>query len=98
MPGASLQAEPACAPAHPGGVFYSAAVHDVDIASTLLGERAPDTVFALGSALCQGKAGFLSGASCRHLSGTRPGLGLCGALPGLPPCFPGLMSVALVPG
>lgn len=36
-----------------GGVFYSAAVHDVDIASTLLGERAPDTVFALGSALCQ---------------------------------------------
>lgn len=28
-------------------------MHDVDIASTLLGERAPDTVFALGSALCQ---------------------------------------------
>ncbi|XP_019514114.1 PREDICTED: uncharacterized protein LOC109391199 isoform X1 [Hipposideros armiger] len=36
-----------------GGVFYSVAVHDVDIVSTLLGERTPDTVFTLGSALCQ---------------------------------------------
>ncbi|XP_061868775.1 myo-inositol 2-dehydrogenase-like [Colius striatus] len=35
-----------------GGIFYNAAVHDIDIVSLLLGESAPDTVFALGHAFC----------------------------------------------
>ncbi|NXN12209.1 DHDH dehydrogenase, partial [Indicator maculatus] len=36
-----------------GGIFYNAAVHDIDITSLLLGERAPDRVFSLGHALCE---------------------------------------------
>ncbi|XP_054705611.1 myo-inositol 2-dehydrogenase-like isoform X1 [Grus americana] len=35
-----------------GGIFYNAAVHDIDIISLLLGESAPDTVFSLGHAFC----------------------------------------------
>ncbi|NXJ80503.1 T73AS protein, partial [Trogon melanurus] len=35
-----------------GGIFYNAAVHDIDIVSLLLGESAPDTVFSLGHAFC----------------------------------------------
>ncbi|KAM6336779.1 LOW QUALITY PROTEIN: myo-inositol 2-dehydrogenase-like [Alca torda] len=34
-----------------GGIFYNAAVHDIDIVS-LLGESAPDTIFSLGHAFC----------------------------------------------
>ncbi|XP_068014273.1 inositol 2-dehydrogenase-like [Melanerpes formicivorus] len=36
-----------------GGIFYNAAVHDIDITSLLLGEGAPDRVFSLGHALCE---------------------------------------------
>ncbi|XP_037736844.1 uncharacterized protein LOC102947185 isoform X2 [Chelonia mydas] len=35
-----------------GGIFYNAAVHDIDIISLLLGESAPDTIFSLGHAFC----------------------------------------------
>ncbi|NXI45366.1 T73AS protein, partial [Galbula dea] len=35
-----------------GGIFYSAAVQDIDVVSWLLGETAPDTVFSLGHAFC----------------------------------------------
>ncbi|XP_030078421.1 uncharacterized protein LOC115482620 isoform X3 [Microcaecilia unicolor] len=35
-----------------GGIFYSAAVHDIDLISWLLGESAPDTIFSLGHAFC----------------------------------------------
>ncbi|NXX11756.1 T73AS protein, partial [Podargus strigoides] len=35
-----------------GGIFYNAAVHDIDVISWLLGESAPDTVFSLGHAFC----------------------------------------------
>nr|XP_009669922.1 PREDICTED: uncharacterized protein LOC104141964 [Struthio camelus australis] len=35
-----------------GGIFYNAAVHDIDVISLLLGESAPDTVFSLGHAFC----------------------------------------------
>ncbi|CAM4654244.1 unnamed protein product [Lepidochelys olivacea] len=35
-----------------GGIFYNAAVHDIDIISLLLGENAPDTIFSLGHAFC----------------------------------------------
>ncbi|NWT70825.1 T73AS protein, partial [Prunella himalayana] len=35
-----------------GGIFYSAAVHDIDIISLLLGESVPDTIFSLGHAFC----------------------------------------------
>ncbi|EOB07526.1 Putative oxidoreductase yrbE [Anas platyrhynchos] len=35
-----------------GGIFYNAAVHDIDIVSLLLGESAPDTIFSLGHAFC----------------------------------------------
>ncbi|NXJ92111.1 T73AS protein, partial [Corythaixoides concolor] len=35
-----------------GGIFYNAAVHDIDIISVLLGESAPDTIFSLGHAFC----------------------------------------------
>ncbi|XP_040389776.1 myo-inositol 2-dehydrogenase-like isoform X1 [Cygnus olor] len=35
-----------------GGIFYNAAVHDIDIVSWLLGESAPDTIFSLGHAFC----------------------------------------------
>ncbi|XP_058710932.1 inositol 2-dehydrogenase-like [Poecile atricapillus] len=35
-----------------GGIFYNAAVHDIDIISLLLGESVPDTVFSLGHAFC----------------------------------------------
>ncbi|NXP72405.1 DHDH dehydrogenase, partial [Ramphastos sulfuratus] len=36
-----------------GGIFYNAAVHDIDVTSLLLGEWAPDTVFSLGHAFCE---------------------------------------------
>ncbi|NWW31211.1 T73AS protein, partial [Panurus biarmicus] len=35
-----------------GGIFYNAAVHDIDTISLLLGESVPDTVFSLGHAFC----------------------------------------------
>ncbi|NWU61172.1 T73AS protein, partial [Pterocles burchelli] len=35
-----------------GGIFYNAAVHDIDVVSWLLGESAPDTIFSLGHAFC----------------------------------------------
>ncbi|XP_041275652.1 myo-inositol 2-dehydrogenase-like [Onychostruthus taczanowskii] len=35
-----------------GGIFYNAAVHDIDIISLLLGESVPDTIFSLGHAFC----------------------------------------------
>ncbi|NWV09354.1 T73AS protein, partial [Ptilonorhynchus violaceus] len=35
-----------------GGIFYNAAVHDIDITSLLLGESVPDTIFSLGHAFC----------------------------------------------
>ncbi|NWZ43865.1 T73AS protein, partial [Brachypodius atriceps] len=35
-----------------GGIFYNAAVHDIDIISLFLGESVPDTVFSLGHAFC----------------------------------------------
>ncbi|XP_029434908.1 uncharacterized protein LOC115076977 isoform X2 [Rhinatrema bivittatum] len=35
-----------------GGIFYNAAVHDIDVISWLLGESAPDTIFSLGHAFC----------------------------------------------
>ncbi|XP_037236064.1 myo-inositol 2-dehydrogenase-like [Falco rusticolus] len=35
-----------------GGIFYNAAVHDIDIISLLLGESALDTIFSLGHAFC----------------------------------------------
>ncbi|NXP50198.1 T73AS protein, partial [Heliornis fulica] len=35
-----------------GGIFYNAAVHDIDIINLLLGESAPDTIFSLGHAFC----------------------------------------------
>lgn len=35
-----------------GGIFYDAAMHDIDLISWLLGERAPDTIFSLGHAFC----------------------------------------------
>ncbi|XP_038015666.1 myo-inositol 2-dehydrogenase-like [Motacilla alba alba] len=35
-----------------GGIFYNAAVHDIDIVSLLLGESVPDTIFSLGHAFC----------------------------------------------
>ncbi|NXY35433.1 T73AS protein, partial [Pomatorhinus ruficollis] len=35
-----------------GGIFYNAAMHDIDIISLLLGESVPDTVFSLGHAFC----------------------------------------------
>ncbi|XP_051493566.1 inositol 2-dehydrogenase-like isoform X2 [Apus apus] len=35
-----------------GGIFYNAAVHDIDAVSLLLGESAPDTIFSLGHAFC----------------------------------------------
>ncbi|XP_056651942.1 uncharacterized protein LOC103093200 isoform X3 [Monodelphis domestica] len=35
-----------------GGIFYNAAVHDMDIITLLLGESIPDTVFSLGHAFC----------------------------------------------
>ncbi|XP_071622855.1 myo-inositol 2-dehydrogenase-like [Heliangelus exortis] len=35
-----------------GGIFYNAAVHEIDIVSLLLGESAPDTIFSLGHAFC----------------------------------------------
>ncbi|KAF2979930.1 hypothetical protein EK904_013796 [Melospiza melodia maxima] len=34
------------------GIFYNAAVHDIDITSLLLGESVPDTIFSLGHAFC----------------------------------------------
>ncbi|XP_063292874.1 myo-inositol 2-dehydrogenase-like [Pelobates fuscus] len=36
-----------------GGIFYNAALLDIDTASWLLGESAPDTIFSLGHAFCQ---------------------------------------------
>lgn len=56
----------------PAGVSYSAAVHNVYVVSLLLGERVPHTAFALGSALCPGRTGFLPGLSYRHLGGLAP--------------------------
>ncbi|XP_062961737.1 myo-inositol 2-dehydrogenase-like isoform X2 [Cynocephalus volans] len=50
---------PAASPAflkRAGGIFYNAAVHDVDVISMLLGESAPDAVFALGHAFCSDMA------------------------------------------
>lgn len=41
-----------CSPLCPGQVFCGAALHDVGVASVLLGEPAPDVLFALGGALC----------------------------------------------
>ncbi|KAG8568583.1 hypothetical protein GDO81_014068 [Engystomops pustulosus] len=38
-----------------GGIFYNAALHDIDIAIWLLGVSLPDTVFSLGHAFCSGK-------------------------------------------
>ncbi|NXQ28611.1 T73AS protein, partial [Alaudala cheleensis] len=35
-----------------GGIFYNAAIHDIDIINLLLGESVPDTVFSLGHAFC----------------------------------------------
>ncbi|XP_072283208.1 myo-inositol 2-dehydrogenase-like [Pyxicephalus adspersus] len=35
-----------------GGIFYSMALHDIDIVSWLLGVNLPDTVFSLGHAFC----------------------------------------------
>ncbi|NXE93570.1 T73AS protein, partial [Menura novaehollandiae] len=35
-----------------GGIFYNAAVHDIDIISLLLGESVPDKIFSLGHAFC----------------------------------------------
>ncbi|KAM5142335.1 myo-inositol 2-dehydrogenase-like [Mantella aurantiaca] len=35
-----------------GGIFYSTAVHDIDVVSWLLGMSVPDTVFSLGHAFC----------------------------------------------
>nr|XP_033778886.1 inositol 2-dehydrogenase-like [Geotrypetes seraphini] len=35
-----------------GGIFYTTAVHDIDLISWLLGESAPDTIFSLGHAFC----------------------------------------------
>nr|XP_015192567.1 PREDICTED: streptomycin biosynthesis protein StrI-like [Lepisosteus oculatus] len=35
-----------------GGIFFSMAVHDIDIICWLLGESAPDTIFSLGHAFC----------------------------------------------
>ncbi|XP_032935193.1 inositol 2-dehydrogenase-like isoform X1 [Catharus ustulatus] len=35
-----------------GGIFYNAAVHDIDTISLLLGETVPDTIFSLGHAFC----------------------------------------------
>ncbi|XP_066547491.1 streptomycin biosynthesis protein StrI [Amia ocellicauda] len=35
-----------------GGIFYSMAVHDIDVICWLLGESAPDTIFTLGHAFC----------------------------------------------
>ncbi|NXB46220.1 T73AS protein, partial [Leucopsar rothschildi] len=35
-----------------GGIFYNAAVHDIDIISLLLGESVPDIIFSLGHAFC----------------------------------------------
>ncbi|XP_006161251.1 uncharacterized protein LOC102492924 isoform X2 [Tupaia chinensis] len=35
-----------------GGIFYNAAVHDVDVVGLLLGGSTPDTVFSLGHAFC----------------------------------------------
>ncbi|NXU44286.1 T73AS protein, partial [Drymodes brunneopygia] len=35
-----------------GGIFYNAAVHDIDVISLLLGESVPDTIFSLGHAFC----------------------------------------------
>lgn len=43
----------------PGGIFYNAAVHDIDIISLLLGESAPDTIFSLGHAFCAGKTSWI---------------------------------------
>lgn len=44
--------------------FVRRALHDMDVISSLLGERTSDTAFALGSALCPGKTVvFLSGLS-----------------------------------
>ncbi|XP_063799444.1 inositol 2-dehydrogenase-like isoform X2 [Pseudophryne corroboree] len=39
-----------------GGIFYNTALHDIDIASWLLGVNAPDTVFSLGHAFCSDMA------------------------------------------
>ncbi|XP_035237258.1 myo-inositol 2-dehydrogenase-like isoform X1 [Anguilla anguilla] len=35
-----------------GGIFFSMAVHDIDVICWLLGERIPDTIFSLGHAFC----------------------------------------------
>lgn len=35
-----------------GGIFYSSALHDIDIVTWLLGVSVPDTVFSLGHAFC----------------------------------------------
>ncbi|XP_040182403.1 myo-inositol 2-dehydrogenase-like [Rana temporaria] len=35
-----------------GGIFYSTALHDIDIVNWLLGVSVPDTVFSLGHAFC----------------------------------------------
>ncbi|KAJ8388040.1 hypothetical protein AAFF_G00146580 [Aldrovandia affinis] len=35
-----------------GGIFFSMAVHDIDVICWLLGERTPDTIFSLGHAFC----------------------------------------------
>ncbi|KAG8568586.1 hypothetical protein GDO81_014068 [Engystomops pustulosus] len=39
-----------------GGIFYNAALHDIDIAIWLLGVSLPDTVFSLGHAFCSDMA------------------------------------------
>ncbi|KAM9299240.1 myo-inositol 2-dehydrogenase-like [Gastrophryne carolinensis] len=39
-----------------GGIFYSMALHDIDVVNWLLGVSAPDTVFSLGHAFCSDMA------------------------------------------
>lgn len=38
-----------------GGIFYEGVVHDLDTVCWILGENAPDTIFSLGHAFCQGR-------------------------------------------
>ncbi|NXR20743.1 T73AS protein, partial [Cinclus mexicanus] len=55
-----------------GGIFYNAAVHDIDIITLLLGESVPDTIFSLGHAFCA-DMGFLGDVDTVAISMKFPG-------------------------
>lgn len=74
---------PGC-PSRPraGGVLYSTAVHDVDVVSTLLRERAPHTCSPSGAPSAQARCGLL-GHFCHRCTAHSQAGDLAGRLPTL---------------